>query len=148
MKPDFQKLLRIADMTDGLEPKVFQMLTLWEEAAYWENCLGVYEQCGTVGCMLGHASAVGILESPMCDLNLENASEELGLSDRCCDFLFDTFDLKGRTRAWEMPAQAAARVRKFIYYFLRKGELLADDNSRYLGDVGVAGEVVEQLAGV
>jgi len=59
-----------------------------------------------------------------------------GLSFRAAKFLFDLW-LGDEVRSHETPDQAASRLRKYLYYKMRKSELLADyDKSRRLeGDV-------------
>ena len=41
------------------------------------------------------------------------------------NFLFAAYSKKG-SRKDKTPTQTAARIRKFVYYFLRKGEILAN----------------------
>lgn len=139
MAIDYQKLMKLADLVETIDPAEFQMTTIWDDEGY--DCLG-RPTCGSVGCMLGHGASSGLLRArgPWRDWK-----EELGLSRRAMGFLFEHCDMRHASRTCEMPQKAAARVRKFVYWKLRNSELNADDNSRYLGDVGVAQEVLEMV---
>lgn len=46
----------------------------------------------------------------------------------------------------ETPQQTAARIRKFIYYKIRKKEIFKDwDAARRMGDIGINQEVLERV---
>ena len=60
---NFELLEAIATNAETIDPREFQMETLWNVNGY--SCDG---GCGTVGCMLGHAEKCGLISK---DLGVE-----------------------------------------------------------------------------
>jgi hypothetical protein len=78
--------------------------------------------------------------------------DALSLSIHSAGFLFSSELRLGRNSKWrnrsrETPAQTAARIRKFLYYKMRKAEIFADyERARHQeGDWGVAQHVLSEL---
>jgi hypothetical protein len=110
--------------------------------------------CGTYGCLVGNDIAARYDNIPLLNkLSYEFCCVEYGLTKNESLFLFSNLIYKfGRLgyknsgpRRKYTKESAIARVRKFIYYKLRKQEIMADDNARFQeGDWGLVDQVKEQ----
>jgi hypothetical protein len=98
------------------------------------------EPCGTFGCLVGNwairCNRMWMLDS---DGIYDLAAESLGITRKESRFLFSTidvvrdrfgFEVPGLDRDCENRSAAINRVRKFLYYKLRKWELLYEEDGR------------------
>lgn len=73
--------------------------------------------------------------------NYQKWRTSIGKGERNSDVMW-----RHRQRCDESPQETAARIRKFVYYKLRKAELLADyEQARRTGDAGVSDFVKGKL---
>ena len=137
---DVQSLLNVARATEQLPGASFSM-------KYWD--------CGTTCCMVGafqRASGERIVSIAYDSSDMSRVGGRFGLSLREAVFLFSVEPAMSKLdhpavglpeRRRESKKAALARLRKFLYYKLRKAELLADyEQARRTGDVGVAREAL------
>lgn len=155
-----QMLLREADYLDGKDAR-------WHNMGVW---VGRVAECGTASCAVGDMMLRGEIPEDIRFAHsvplrgMEGVAEAIGIPYRDAHWLFGCSDC-GRfsaprltcigylyrseirfDRVHETPAQTAARIRKYVYWRLRKAEILADDDSRYReGDWRVDREVREQV---
>lgn len=144
---DIQGLLRVAEASEDVPEDRFNM-------EWWK--------CGSVACLIGNfclthpgdaltlnksvgcqASLVPTLGKLRCEMAVE---ARFRLTSRESEFLFQPRFRS--SRQWHAKANTREhvirRLRKFIYYKLRKNELLADyEKARRTGDVGVMQEAEE-----
>ena len=113
--------------------------------------------CGSAGCVIGDAINAG--EFIISTIHLwEDFSSQVGLTKKEAIFLFSGVSdgwrkravVSGKIRALETPQQTAARIRKFLYYKMRKEEIFeayAEEwkTRKVEGNWGVIQEVMEKV---
>lgn len=152
-----QKLLREADYLDT-KPAQEHDMSRWVRRT----------ECCTASCAVGDMmlrgeipSVTGHLLNPVPHQDFHRWYEAIGLAlgipERDAEWLFEnTRNMRVVSfrvissirfhRSFETPAQTAARIRKYVYWKLRKGEILADEGARYReGDWRVDREVLSQV---
>lgn len=115
--------------------------------------------CGTVSCAVGDMVLRGDLpahrsfEGYPSDSNMSCIAQSLAISRREASFLFSAIFARNKfvsrtSRDKETPAQTAARIRKFVYYKLRKAEIFEayEEARRREGNWNVAQQVLETVA--
>lgn len=114
--------------------------------------------CGTTSCAVGDMMYRGDcgMTVAWCDIwemdfvqygslgGWEAVAAALGITLYECTFLFEDKDSAG-DRTHEPPSSTAARIRKYLYYRMRKAEILADYESarRVEGNLNVCQQAVE-----
>ncbi len=150
---DIQALMDLEKVNRGIPESKFNF-SVWTEDT--ENESG--DSCGTVGCLGGNylvwANRADFFIAGNSPVFIDDGKRRyempamqlaFGISILEAMWLFDPY-FKGRTGPQNRDI-CVRRVRKFIYYKLRKSELLADyDKSRRLGDVGILKEVLEYMS--
>ena len=126
MKIDFQQLLTEAAYLDTKPTEKHNMGTYLGNIkdGHW---------CGTTSCALGD---IGLrqgmsLKSFNSDAAMRGLGVDLKSSNPIWAFLFDSRAFRDSgwvDRRSETPAETAKRIRKFCYYFMRKGEIFAEYN--------------------
>jgi len=111
-----QNLLKLAELVEN-KTLVHDMRT-------------VVSECGTTSCMMGDWILYKRLPNHITRIGyITVASQEFDISIKEAAFLFNYFfntGLRFRCRGEETKEQSLARLRKFIYYKLRKQEIFAD----------------------
>lgn len=102
-------------------------------------------KCGTTSCAVGDMAARGV-----CNLKISGGTLYY-LNGMNWDAVIDAFDITQKEarflfggefylekRSGEIPQQTANRIRKYLYYRMRKAEILADyEKARRTGDIGI-----------
>jgi len=148
-KETAQALLAEARYLDTKNPKKHDMRVFVEPTP-----------CGSTSCALGDMAISGALglrvniegdlpvfgDEGYPDIGFNAAVVALKISSPFVLFLFDASGRVGVSRSLETPQQTAARIRKFVYYFLHKQDILSDyEGARRTGDIGVSDKVLESV---
>ena len=101
--------------------------------------MGVFH-CGSTSCAMGDialANGFGLAPDSMSEqqrwafsvLDWLGLSSDTNTPNRYYQFLFSRHNFYTKHSRWsETPAETAARIRKFVYYRLRKAEIFAEYN--------------------
>lgn len=170
-----QALLTEARFLDT-KPVASHKMDCWISACGTQGCaVGDMAARGDLGlgysCSKGGIFFVITLQGERCEDVMASVAIAMGISEEEAMFLFNSrihhfisrnykkwrtsldanqrgsdIRWRHRHRCDESPQETAARIRKFVYYKLRKAELLADyEQARRTGDAGVSDYVKEKL---
>lgn len=99
-------------------------------------------KCGTTSCAVGDMAARGACNIKIScgilyhlrEVNWGAVINAFDITRNEARFLFGDLE----KRLGETPKQTAARIRKYLYYRMRKAEILADyEKARRTGDIGI-----------
>ena len=102
-------------------------------------------KCGTTSCAVGDMAARGACNIKiscgilyhLSEVNWGAVINAFDITQNEARFLFGG-EYYLEKRSGEIPQQTAARIRKYLYYRMRKAEILADyEKARRTGDIGI-----------